>query len=159
MPAILRADGWLRFATCIRDDIRVKFRYLQMIQSIEVPIATGELIDKITILEIKAARFSDANKIANVRAELALLCERRASTLSSGPVLDRLAARLKAINERIWGLEDEIRDCERRQDFGAAFVAVARSIYRTNDERAVVKREINEATGSKLIEEKSYTQY
>jgi hypothetical protein len=127
-----------------------------MIQSIEVPIATAELIDKITILEIKVARFTDPAKTANVRAELALLCQRRDAALPPDPVLDLLAARLKAVNERIWDLEDEIRDCERRQDFGPAFVRVARSIYRTNDERAAVKREINVATGSKLIEEKSY---
>src|SRR5271166_3434267 len=113
-----------------------------MMQSVEVPIATGELIDKITILEIKVARFTDAAKIANVRAELALLCQRRDATLPSDPVLDRLATRLRAINERIWELEDEIRECERRQDFGPAFVTLARSIYRTNDERAAVKREI-----------------
>jgi hypothetical protein len=127
-----------------------------MIQSIEVPIATAELIDKITILEIKVARFTDPAKTANVRAELALLCQRRDAALPSDPVLDLLAARLKAVNERIWDLEDEIRECERRQDFGPAFVTLARSIYRTNDERAAVKREINLATGSKLIEEKSY---
>jgi hypothetical protein len=127
-----------------------------MIQSIEVPIATAELIDKITILEIKVARFTDPAKTANVRAELALLCQRRDAALPSDPGLDQLAARLKAVNERIWDLEDEIRECERRQDFGPAFVTLARSIYRTNDERAAVKREINVATGSKLIEEKSY---
>jgi hypothetical protein len=102
------------------------------------------------------ARFTDPAKTANVRAELALLCQRRDAALPPDPVLDLLAARLKAVNERIWDLEDEISECERRQDFGPAFVRVARSIYRTNDERAAVKREINVATGSKLIEEKSY---
>jgi hypothetical protein len=130
-----------------------------MIQSIEVPIAIGELIDKITILEIKVARFTDAVKTANVRAELTLLRQRRADAVPSDPVLDLLATRLKAVNERIWDLEDEIRECERRQDFGSDFVAVARSIYRFNDERAAVKREINLATGCKLVEEKSYAGY
>lgn len=130
-----------------------------MIKSIDVPIATGELIDKITILEIKMARFSDPNKIANVRAELSLLCERRDAALPADPRMDSLAARLKAVNERIWDLEDEVRDCERRQDFGPAFVSVARKIYRTNDERAALKREINQASGSGLIEEKSYSAY
>jgi hypothetical protein len=127
-----------------------------MIQSIEVPIATGELIDKITILEIKIARFTDAAKIANVRAEFTLLCQRRDAAFSSDPVLDGLATRLKAVNERLWNLEDDIRECEKRQDFGPAFVTLARSIYRANDERAAIKREINMATGSRLIEEKSY---
>jgi hypothetical protein len=127
-----------------------------MIQSIEVPIATGELIDKITILEIKVERITDPAKIANVRMELSLLCQRRDSTLPPDAGLDLLAARLKTVNERLWDLEDQIRDCDRRQDFGPGFVTVARSIYRANDERAGLKREINLATGSKLIEEKSY---
>ena len=130
-----------------------------MIQFIEVPIATGELIDKITILEIKAARITDAAKSANVRDELKLLLQRRGAALPpDDPLLGSLAARLKAVNERLWDLEDDIRDCERRQDFGQAFVALARSIYRSNDERAAIKRDINVATGSKLIEEKSYRQ-
>jgi hypothetical protein len=127
-----------------------------MIQSIEVPIATGELIDKITILEIKVERITDPAKIANVRVELGLLCQRRDAILASNAGLDLLAARLKTVNERLWDLEDQIRDCDRRQDFGPSFVTVARSIYRANDERAALKREINLATGSKLIEEKSY---
>ncbi len=127
-----------------------------MIHSIEVPIATGELIDKITILEIKVARISDAAKTANVGVELALLLARRDAALAPDPVLDLLATRLKSVNERIWDLEDEIRDCERRLDFGPAFVNVARSIYRANDQRASLKREINVASGSNLIEEKSY---
>ena len=130
-----------------------------MIKCIEVPIANGELIDKITILEIKVARLTDAAKIANVGAELALLRERRDDTLASDPVLDQLTNNLKALNQRIWDLEDGIRDCERRQDFGPSFVALARAIYRTNDERAAVKREINVASGSRLVEEKSYFEY
>ena len=126
---------------------------------IEVPVATGELIDRITILEIKAARFTDAAKAANVRAELALLCQRRDAALATDPALDELAASLKALNEQLWDLEDQIRECERREDFGPAFVSTARRIYHTNDERAAVKRKINVATGSKLIEEKSYSGY
>jgi hypothetical protein len=130
-----------------------------MTQSIEIPIATGELIDKITILEIKVERVTDAAKTANVRTELALLRERRDAVLPPDQKLDELARRLKAVNERIWDLEDAIRDCERRGDFGTAFVTAARAIYRTNDERASVKREINVVTGSNLIEEKSYAAY
>jgi hypothetical protein len=126
---------------------------------IETPIATGELIDKITILEIKVAHFTDPTKIANARTELDLLCQRRDAALRPDPALDALAARLKDVNQRIWDLEDTIREQERQQSFGEAFVAVARSIYRTNDERAAVKREINVALGSTLIEEKSYTAY
>lgn len=127
-----------------------------MIQSIEVPISTAELIDKITILEIKVVRIRDAAKTANVRAELALLLARREAALAPDPRLDLLATRLKVVNERLWDLEDEIRDCERRQDFGPTFVDVARNIYRANDQRSSLKHEINIASGSKLIEEKSY---
>jgi hypothetical protein len=130
-----------------------------MTQSIETPIATGELIDKIAILEIKAERIADASKTANVWTELTLLRQRRDAVLRPGPVLNDLATRLKTINERLWDLEDAIRDCERRQDFGADFVTAARAIYRANDARAAVKREINVATGSDLIEEKSYASY
>lgn len=130
-----------------------------MTSFIEVPVATAELIDRITILEIKAARFTDAAKAANVRAELALLCQRRDAALAPDPALEELAASLKALNEQLWDLEDQIRECERREDFGPAFVSTARRIYHTNDERAAVKRKINVATGSRLIEEKSYTGY
>ena len=127
-----------------------------MIQSVEVPISVGELIDRITILEIKTERIRDAGKLANVRVELALLVERRDGSLSPNLVLNELAARLKAVNERLWDLEDEIRSYERRSHFGPAFITAARSIYRSNDERAAIKREINVSSGSKLIEEKSY---
>jgi hypothetical protein len=130
-----------------------------MMQPLEVPIAPGELIDKITILEIKVARFTDATKTANAQTELALLRQRRDAASPADPMLDVLAARLKAINERILELEDMIREHERRQDFGPAFVTVARGIYRANDERAAIKREINVAMGSSLVEEKSYARY
>ena len=130
-----------------------------MTHAVETPVAIGELIDKITILEIKAERFTDAAKRNNVVAELSMLRARRDRAVPQSPRLDALGAQLKAVNERIWELEDSIRDCERRADFGPDFVAVARSIYRTNDERAAVKRQINVALGSDLIEEKSYAAY
>jgi hypothetical protein len=130
-----------------------------MVHSVEVPVAVAELVDKITILEIKIERFRDAAKLANVRAELTLLYERRSASLGSDTALAGIEAKLKAVNERIWDLEDAIRAYERRQDFGPAFVTAARSIYRANDERAALKREINVTTGSQLIEEKSYAGY
>ncbi len=130
-----------------------------MAHSVETPIAIGELIDKITILEIKAEQFTDAAKTKNVQAELAMLCARRDQAIPRSPRLDALTAQLKAINQRLWNLEDSIRDCERRADFGPDFVAAARSIYRTNDERAAVKRQISIGFGSDVIEEKSYAPY
>lgn len=123
---------------------------------IEVPVSWGEIFDKITILEIKSERMSDAAKLDNVRRELALLTEK------SEPVLESIAtlkAKLKAVNETLWVIEDDIRDCERQQDFGPRFVALARSVYVTNDRRADVKREINIALSSGLVEEKSYKPY
>lgn len=127
--------------------------------AIPVPVSAGELVDKITILEIKAERIGDEAKRANVARELALLRAARAEHLAETEALDRLTAELAAINAALWEIEDAIRACEARGDFGDAFVALARSVYRTNDRRAAVKRAINEATGSALVEEKSYAPY
>jgi tetratricopeptide (TPR) repeat protein len=121
-----------------------------------VPISYGELIDKITILEIKSARIQDPRKAANVLRELELLIVARAQSWISSEEADHLTAELRRINESLWDTEDQIRDCEREKDFGPTFIALARSIYRTNDRRAAVKRQINELAGSALIEEKSY---
>ncbi len=128
-----------------------------MKQAVEAPIAIGELIDKITILEIKVSRFTDPTKTRNARAELDLLVERLERAISPTEALAALAAELRRVNEQIWELEDAIRDCERRADFGANFIAAARRIYRTNDRRAAVKRRINLEFDSAIIEEKSYS--
>jgi hypothetical protein len=129
------------------------------VQPIRVEIAPGELIDKITILEIKSERISDAAKLQNVRKELADLVAVRERALTTLPELTRLTAELKAINEALWQIEDDLRECERRQDFGADFIALARSVYQHNDRRAAVKRRINDLCGSRIIEEKSYRPY
>lgn len=124
-----------------------------------VPLAIGELADKITILEIKAARLTDAAKLANVQGELDQLrgvWHRQGERLKSAAGLKRA---LKEINEQLWVIEDAIRDCERRQDFGPKFIELARAVYRTNDRRAEIKREINLLAGSAIIEEKSYPDY
>jgi hypothetical protein len=126
---------------------------------IQVPVGPGELIDKITILEIKAARIQDASKLANVRTELALLARTRDQALSPSPELDRLTGELRRVNEALWDIEDEIRNCERARDFGARFVALARSVYRRNDDRAQLKRELNALFSSTIVEEKSYAVY
>src|SRR5271166_4126010 len=129
------------------------------LRPITVEIAPGELIDKITILEIKSERISNAAKRHHVGTELALLVAARDRAVPGSAELARLATELKAVNEARWQVEDEIRLCERGEDFGPRFVALARSVYRTNDRRAALKRQINELLGSKLIEEKSYTSY
>ncbi|MBM3733057.1 MAG: hypothetical protein FJW24_06265 [Acidimicrobiia bacterium] len=130
-----------------------------MTRAIMVEIAPGELIDKITILEIKLARITDATKLANVRTELETLMRARDAAIVSTPELAADAAALKRANETLWDVEDRIRDCERAKDFGPRFVELARSVYITNDERARIKRRINERLGSRLVEEKSYASY
>ena len=127
--------------------------------TVNVEIAPGELIDKITILEIKMERMSDEEKLRNVRNEWTVLSTSRDEALTASEELDELTAALKAINEKLWVIEDDIRDCERDQNFGETFIQLARAVYRTNDERARLKRGINELLGSTLVEEKSYAAY
>ncbi|MBC8339990.1 MAG: hypothetical protein H8E39_15020 [Alphaproteobacteria bacterium] len=127
--------------------------------SVSIEIAPGELIDKITILEIKLERIKDEAKLANVRLEWETLTKARDAAIEPTPELDRLSAELKAANEALWEIEDDIRDCERDKNFGETFVQLARSVYISNDKRAALKREINELLGSSLIEEKSYAAY
>ena len=129
-----------------------------MATSITVEIAPGELIDKLTILRIKAARIADPAKVANVVIERDLLAARWHS-LPGTDALNDLVEELTAINGALWQIEDDIRDCERAADFGPRFIELARSVYKTNDRRAAVKRAINEALGSTIIEEKSYSAY
>jgi hypothetical protein len=128
-------------------------------QAIEVPISPGELIDKITILEIKGEQIHDEQKLANVRNELTLLLAARDRAVKLSPELAALTSRLKQINESLWHIEDGKRDCERRKDFGEKFVELARSVYFKNDERAAIKRQINELLGSSIVEEKAYQPY
>jgi Family of unknown function (DUF6165) len=126
---------------------------------IQVPVSPGELLDKITILRIKAQRMRDAEKLKNVRLELTAL-EKTWST-SSYAKLD-IAADIDAllkVNERLWVVEDDIRDKERAQAFDARFIELARAVYFENDERAAIKRRINVNLGSSIVEEKSYAQY
>ncbi|MEO5374291.1 MAG: DUF6165 family protein [Alphaproteobacteria bacterium] len=126
---------------------------------ITVEVSTGELIDKITILEIKAARMTDAEKLRNVHLELATLTAARDGATRPSPELERLTGDLKAVNEALWDIEDDIRACERAGDFGSRFVELARAVYRTNDRRSALKRDINQLLGSRLVEEKSYAPY
>lgn len=123
------------------------------------PISAGELIDKITILRVKAQRIDDPAKKSNVQAELALLEATAGRELAPSSELDRLTAELTEINAALWDIEDGKRDCERRQDFGPDFVALARRVYMDNDRRAAVKRSINMLVGSEIVEEKSYKPY
>jgi hypothetical protein len=123
-----------------------------------MPTSWGELIDKITILEIKVERLQSDSARTNAARELGLLRE-IAGPVLAGTETAALAARLKALNETLWEIEDRIRDHERSGNFDAAFIELARSVYKRNDERGTVKRELNLALGSELIEEKSYKPY
>ena len=126
---------------------------------LQVPISPGELIDKITILEIKSARMTDATKLANVRTELGLLQETwRASPYAQTDIGVEWSA-LRDVNAKLWDVEDDIRDKERAGAFDARFIELARAVYVTNDERAAIKKRINTKLGSKLVEEKSYKDY
>ncbi len=126
---------------------------------IRIPVAPGELIDKITILQIKSERISDSGKLENVRRELDVLTEERRLHMNEAKDCKKLTMTLKAVNERIWDLEDTIRECDRQKDFGDLFLETAKRIYRTNDERAALKREISLLFGSMIVEEKSYADY
>lgn len=124
-----------------------------------IEVGPGELIDKITILRIKSERMQDAAKLANVRHELAVMEEARRANLEDSAEMRRLEDALKSVNEALWTIEDDIRQCEADKDFGATFVELARSVYKQNDTRAAIKKEINLLTGSAIVEEKSYTEF
>lgn len=121
-----------------------------------VPISIGELLDKITILEIKAEAIADPAKRANVMHELAALDAVRQREVAPRPELAGLYAELQAVNRRLWRIEDDVRAIEHTGLFDERFIELARSVYRNNDERAALKRRINELTGSEIVEEKSY---
>jgi hypothetical protein len=128
-------------------------------ENIHVPVSPGEVLDKITILEIKSERISDPEKVANVKVELGLLQETWANSVSEDSVIIDLHAQLKEINEALWEIEDDIRDKERAREFDQVFIDLARSVYVTNDQRANAKKELNLYLGSEMVEEKSYQDY
>lgn len=131
----------------------------QEAKPIMIEVGPGELIDKITILRIKSERMTDEAKLANVRHELAVLDAARKANLEDSAELRRLEEGLKSVNEALWVIEDDIRQCEADKDFGPTFIELARSVYKQNDKRAALKKEINLLTGSRIVEEKSYTEF
>ena len=130
-----------------------------MPEPIRIPVSPGELLDKISILEIKSERIADAGKLANVNRELDLLRRAWAESGLESEDVGGLYGALKKVNEALWGIEDAIREQERLQEFGPRFVELARSVYLRNDERAEIKKRINRALGSEIVEEKSYRDY
>jgi len=130
-----------------------------MADVIKVPVSFGEVLDKITILEIKSERIKDEAKLKNVRLELAELTETWNEAVQDQSAIADLRKQLKAVNEELWEIEDDIRDQEAAQDFGPRFIELARAVYVTNDKRAAIKKEVNLALGSRFVEEKSYQDY
>lgn len=128
-------------------------------KAIFIEVGPGELIDKITILAIKSERMSDEGKLKNVRHEFAVLDAARREHIPASAELTKLEAGLKSVNEALWVIEDDIRQCEADKDFGSKFIELARSVYKQNDKRAALKKDINLLTGSTIIEEKSYTEF
>ena len=124
-----------------------------------VPVSFGELLDKIAILQIKSERMRDPAKLANVRNELSALEKTWMAHPAAVNNISELRAQLKAVNERLWVIEDDIRNEERAQRFGDEFIRLARAVYFENDERARIKKDINLALGSTYVEEKSYQDY
>jgi uncharacterized protein YukE len=126
---------------------------------IQVPVSPGEVLDKISILEIKSERISDTGKLANVKRELELLQAAWLQSVKEDETVRRIHADLKRINEALWEIEDDIRDKERAREFDQRFIDLARSVYVTNDQRANAKKELNVYLGSEIVEEKSYQDY
>ena len=126
---------------------------------LQVPVSVGEVLDKITILQIKLAHISDANKRVNIQNELDALLPLVAGDVFTTDEMQGLMAELKSVNEALWDIEDDIREKEAAKSFDAEFIKLARAVYVTNDKRAEIKKQINLATGSALIEEKSYESY
>ena len=124
-----------------------------------IPISPGELLDKITILQIKSERISDATKVGNVRTELGMLEQVWSDTVEDDEQIRALSDELKSINEALWEIEDDIRDEERNKRFGDRFIELARAVYVTNDERANAKKKVNLHLNSSIVEEKSYQDY
>jgi cupin superfamily acireductone dioxygenase involved in methionine salvage len=127
--------------------------------SISIEISVGELLDKLTILQIKSEKITDQNKLENINKELEVLSEQWEASAYSKTNLEEEIKSLKEVNEALWRIEDEIRDKEKEQAFDEIFVKLARDVYFTNDRRADIKKIINAKTGSDLIEEKSYSDY
>ncbi len=127
--------------------------------NIMVPISPGELLDKITILRIKSQRMTDRDKLANVRHELDLLERTWRESGHAGAKVSADERALEAVNAKLWDIEDDIREKESRQAFDQRFIELARAVYLNNDERAAIKKRINQKLGSKILEEKSYKDY
>lgn len=127
--------------------------------SIKTEISVGEFLDKMTILQIKQARIQDSGKLANINRELETLMQQWSASVYAGADIGNAVKKLREVNEKLWDIEDDIREKESAGEFDQRFIELARAVYITNDERARIKKLINEQLGSGLVEEKSYKGY
>ena len=130
-----------------------------MKDNLVIPISPGELIDKITILEIKRESIVNKEKLSNINLEYKVLLETLENKIIASNEIDSLRIKLKTINKRLWDIEDQLRDLERSKTFNEDFIKLARSVYFTNDERSEIKKSINKLLNSEIVEEKSYSKY
>ena len=128
-------------------------------KNIHIAVSPAEVLDKITILEIKSVRMNDPEQVANVNIELARLKQTWADSVSEDKVIDDLREQLKIVNEALWEIENDIRDKERAREFDERFIELARSVYFSNDRRSKIKKDLNLHLGSAIVEEKSYQDY
>ena len=126
---------------------------------INTPVSYGEILDKITILEIKEQNITAADKLKNVRHELSILTNTWNDKVTASAKIDELKEQLKQVNQSLWNIEDNVRIKESKKEFDDEFIQIARSVYYENDKRAAVKKEVNLLLGSELVEEKSYQDY
>jgi hypothetical protein len=148
---------WINVAKSV--DVLKKAHTWDCIMAIEIPVSWGELFDKITILKIKTQRFEDNKKRAHVRKELDLLTDLARRLVPERQDLADMVKQLEEVNMALWDIENSIRKCEQKKDFGERFISLARSVYITNDQRAELKHQISRLLESDLIEEKSYQEY
>jgi Tfp pilus assembly protein PilF len=154
-----RLGDWAPVFEAMAGELRRLAQARRPSPAVWIEVSPGELLDRLSILEIRAGRLSDPGQLAPVRAELGALRRLRAEAVPRSDELARLEGQLRAVNERLWRVEDELRLCERAGDFGDRFVALARSVYQTNDERAALKRRVNELLGAASAEQKVYAAY
>ena len=126
---------------------------------VKIPVSIGELIDKITILEIKNKKIKDKKKLINIKLELKLLNDFVKKKKLNSKLIKNLKLKLFKVNQNLWLVEDKLRDHEYKNKFNQSFITLARKVYFLNDQRSVIKKNINESFGSKIVEEKSYKQY